>query len=67
MSSSEYHNSENEGAGPSKKKKLNIIKYLRKAGPKRNILKSGSNRKKMNTLLCAACAIKIFLLKIPAD
>ncbi|CAH1995865.1 unnamed protein product [Acanthoscelides obtectus] len=67
MSSSEYHNSEDEGAGPSKKKKLNIIKYLRKAGPKRSNLKSGSSREKINTLLCAACAINIFLLKILAD
>ncbi|CAH2004536.1 unnamed protein product [Acanthoscelides obtectus] len=66
MSSSEYHNSENEEADPLKKKKLNIIKYLRKAGPKRSNL-SGSSWEKMNTLLCAACAIKIFLLKILAD
>ncbi|CAH1957293.1 unnamed protein product [Acanthoscelides obtectus] len=67
MSSSSYHNSENEGAGPSKKKKINIIKYLRKAGPKRSNLKSGSNREKMNTLVCAVYAVKIFLLKLLAD
>ncbi|CAH2008372.1 unnamed protein product [Acanthoscelides obtectus] len=64
MSSSEYHNSENEGAGPSKKKKIKYNQVFKKSWTEEEQFKKWIKQGKDEYF---ACAIKIFLLKILAD